>query len=95
MNRPRAIIVDVSEIAASEELHKLFAKTLKFPTYYGSNFNAFWDCITDEAQSTMPKKLIIKGVATLHNSLPIECNKLVECLDDYQEEYPEREVIFE
>ena len=81
--------------ALSEELHKLFAKMLKFPTYYGLNFDAFWDCITDEAQSTMPQKLIITGVAALHSNLPIEYNMLVKCLDDYQEMFPEREVVFE
>lgn len=50
MNKPEVIIVDVSEAVVSKELHKLFARAFRFPTYYGSNFDAFWDCITDEAQ---------------------------------------------
>ncbi len=29
------------------EMHKIIQKSLDFPDYYGCNWDAFWDCLTD------------------------------------------------
>ncbi len=43
----REIIVDGKKFNTEEELHEFFKKELNFPGYYGMNYNAFWDCLTE------------------------------------------------
>jgi len=88
------LLIDMSGIMDEETFHEYVSKKLNFPGYYGYNLNAFWDCITDEDQSSMPKKLIVEGLAALNGFLPELHDGFVECLQDYEKEYPDREVVF-
>lgn len=88
------LLLDVSGIIDIETFHEYVSKKLNFPGYYGFNLNAFWDCITDEDQSEMPKILIIEGLAALKKYLPYLHDGFVECLQDYEKEYPDRKVIY-
>lgn len=40
-------VVRGSKCATEAALHDEFAAALQFPGYYGDNWNALWDCITD------------------------------------------------
>jgi RNAse (barnase) inhibitor barstar len=84
----------MSGIMDEETFHEYLSKKLNFPGYYGFNLNAFWDCITDEGQSSMPKKLIVEGLASLRGYLPELHDGFVECLKDYVKELPDRKVVF-
>lgn len=84
----------MSGIMDEETFHEYVSKKLNFPGYYGYNLNAFWDCITDEDQSSMPKKLLVEGLAALKEYLPDIHDGFVECLQDYGKEFPDREVVF-
>jgi RNAse (barnase) inhibitor barstar len=88
------LLVDLSGIMDEETFHEYVSKKLNFPEYYGYNLDSFWDCITDEEQSSMPKKLVVEGLAALRDFLPDIHDALVTCLHDYAIEYPKREVIF-
>lgn len=92
MARPDEMTLDVSGIYDEETLHEYFSKVLDFPGYYGFNFDAFWDCITDDDQSTMPSHLIVTGLADLKTHCPAGRSKLMGCLADYSSEFPERRV---
>ena len=94
MKRPEKLILDMSGILDAETLHEYLSKRLNFPGYYGYNFDAFWDCITDEGQSSMPSTLQVEGLAALEKYLPEEHTKLMGCLKDYEKEYPERKVTY-
>ena len=89
----RELLIDLSGIMDEETFHEYVSKKLNFPGYYGYNLNAFWDCITDEEQSSMPRCLIVEGLAALSNYLPELHNGFVECLHDYKKEFPERELV--
>jgi RNAse (barnase) inhibitor barstar len=95
MERPEKLLLDMSGIIDDETLHEYLSKKLNFPGYYGYNFDAFWDCITDEEQSSMPNVLVVEGLASLKMLLPKEYEKLFACLKDYEIEYPDRIVIYE
>lgn len=88
------LLLDMSGIMDEETFHEYVSKKLDFPGYYGYNLNAFWDCITDEDQSSMPQKLVVEGLSALKGFLPELHDGFVECLQDYSKEYPDRVVIF-
>ena len=87
------LLLDVSGIMDEETFHEYVSKKLNFPGYYGYNLNAFWDCITDEDQSSMPKTLVVEGLAALKGFLPELHDGFVECLNDYIKELPDRAVV--
>jgi len=39
--------VDFSGVKHYLEMHKVIKDSLGFPDYYGANWDAFWDCLTD------------------------------------------------
>ncbi|MFC3152854.1 barstar family protein [Litoribrevibacter euphylliae] len=88
------LLINITGIMDEEAFHKYISKTLNLPDYYGNNLDAFWACITDNDQSSMPKTLKIKGLAALKGFLPELHDGFIECLQDYAKEFPERQVIF-
>jgi len=92
---PLTVVVgtDWPGVMDEETFHEYVSKMLNFPGYYGFNLDAFWDCITDSGQSTMPKILIIEGLAAFKKFLPELHDGFVKCLEDYLKLFPEREVV--
>lgn len=86
--------IDVSGIYDDEMLHEYLSKTLGFPGYYGWNWDAFWDCISSDDQSSMPTLLKIKGIVELRRVAPGSAEQLESCLEDYVAEFKDRVVEF-
>lgn len=40
-------ILDFSKVDYINEVHQIIKDELDFPDYYGMNWDAFWDCLTD------------------------------------------------
>ena len=40
-------ILDFSGVKTWIDIHAIIEKEFDFPDYYGANWDAFWDCITD------------------------------------------------
>ena len=40
-------IIDFRDVDHYSEIHKVIKESLNFPDYYGCNWSAFWDCLTD------------------------------------------------
>jgi ribonuclease inhibitor len=83
----RKITIDLSHLDNKLELHDLLAKSLSLPSYYGKNWDAFWECITDSVE--MPKILELRGIEHLKRTLPKDAVQLITCLDDLGKDYPE------
>lgn len=58
----REITIDCTGIPNGAALHSLLAKSLDFPSYYGKNLDALYDCLTDISQQT---QITICGLDTL------------------------------
>ena len=91
--RPPELTIDVSRISDDETLHEYLSKTLRFPGYYGFNWDAFWDCICSDEQSNMPIVLRIEGLTDLRRQAAWSANQLESCLNDYIAEFPDRSVV--
>ena len=83
------VVIDIGEVNSSDELHKLLSEKLRFPEYYGMNFDAFWDVITDTKFFKMPKVLILKNHLLLKERLPQEYTLLFKCLQALNSKHPE------
>ena len=81
--------IDLRAVQTSTELHALLSQRLGFPDFYGRNLDAFWDCITDPALSSIPKVLRLRGWADLQRRLPLDARSLRETLDDLKFERPD------
>lgn len=59
---------------------------LDFPSWYGCNWNAFWDAITGLVE--MPETLVLTGWNAFALRLPEDAKLMNECLDDMKNQYP-------
>ena len=80
------IIIDCSEIKEKRELHEQLKTKLNFPEYYGMNWDAFWDCITEI--NNLPNKLIMKNWSKLKLKLPKDTKIFEEIISDFKNENP-------
>jgi ribonuclease inhibitor len=88
-------VVDLANVSSVEELHALLASTLGFPVWYGKNWDAFWDCISDPQLSELGSRVILRGFNFLEASFPSAAANLSACLSDLPSVRPEVEVAFE
>lgn len=84
--RVEIIIIDVTEIITSKEFHAILKKGLDFPTFYGMNWDAFWDTITGLVE--LPEKLVIKGWDNIVKALPKDAEIMKKLLDKFNTNYP-------
>ena len=94
MERQNKLLLDLSGIIDAETLHEYLSKKLNFPGYYGFNFDAFWDCVRDDAQSSMPNTLFLEGLSEFAKNLPAEYEKFMDCMSDYEKEFSDRRVVY-
>jgi RNAse (barnase) inhibitor barstar len=73
--------VDLSQVRSAREVHAVFAAALRFPDWYGHNWDAFWDLISSDCP--LPEHLSIRGFDHVERTLPREAELLLTCLADY------------
>lgn len=83
------IKIDLSEINNAIELHKALKIQLELPSFYGMNWDAFWDSITGLVE--LPDTLVIYGWKNLQSKLPNEAMQFEKLLRAYNELYPSLE----
>lgn len=59
--------VDFSEVKYYSQMHLAIKDGLCFPDYYGNNWDAFWDCVTDMYGDEI--YIVFKGLDKLKHSL--------------------------
>ena len=47
-SQPERRVEVPATISTVDELHAYLRQTLRFPSYYGGNLNALWDCATSD-----------------------------------------------
>jgi len=80
------LILDVSAVQNSTDLHCLLKKNLELPDFYGMNWDAFWDAITGLIE--LPETLIFEGWSNVEERLPKDSQIFINLLNDFNEQYP-------
>ena len=69
-------ILNVCDINTKDQLHQLLKKTFKFPNYYGMNWDAFIDSMS-EIVFERPITVHVEGINNLHKRLPRDRKSVV------------------
>jgi len=67
--------IDFTNIKYFWEIHEIIRKSLDFPDYYGCNWDAFWDCLTDMYGE--PLHIIIIGLDIIEQKFDDAANKII------------------
>ncbi len=59
-------------------MHGIIGKSLDFPDYYGCNWDAFWDCLTDMVGR--PVHIEIIGIDVIRRKFGDAADKMLEIL---------------
>ncbi len=89
-NHKEKYILDFSGVKTWIDIHAIIEKEFDFPDYYGANWDAFWDCITDFIDSR-GLDLEIIGLDKIYSEFKEDVDIFVDTLKDlkhiYNDEY--------
>ena len=63
-------------------LHQRIRKAFGFPDYYGENWDAMWDCLTDLFWVTDDRHIVVRGLDALPPDLRAYAEPLRQVLED-------------
>ena len=75
-------IIDFSNMKTHWEIHKIIKEGLDFPDYYGCNWDAFWDCLTDMAGEKIHIQIV--GIDVLRSGYGDTADKMLEILQEFR-----------
>lgn len=79
--RKKQYLLELSGISTVEGLHTYLKKALSLPEYYGMNWDALYDCLTDMAGKRV--EIRISGLNELAAVLPDAAASLMSVLEDF------------
>jgi RNAse (barnase) inhibitor barstar len=74
--------IDFSNVEHYLEMHKTIGEALDFPEYYGCNWDAFWDCLTDLLGR--PIHIEIIGLEVIERKFGSAAHKMMEILKEWK-----------
>ncbi len=76
-------IIDLTDVKTYYEFHFAIRDSLNFPDYYGCNWDAFWDCLTDMVGR--PVNMEIRGFDIFVKRFGAEfSDEMLEILDEFK-----------
>jgi len=73
--------VDLGQCRTGNAVLRKLGHALHFPAWYGANFDALFDCLSDPGwQPAKGHVLMITGIESLHLADPAACSTLIEVL---------------
>lgn len=73
--------LDFSKVEYLGEVHKIIKEELDFPDYYGENWYAFWDCLTDMVGDD-PLHIELIGIEHMQKKFPRDTKIMLDVLKD-------------
>ena len=74
--------IDFTNVQYYLEMHAVIWKALDFPDYYGCNWDAFWDCLTDMYGD--PIHIEIIGLDVIERKFGDSAAKMIEILKRFK-----------
>ena len=84
---PKHYTIDLSSVTDLWDFHDIIAEALDFPDYYGCNWDAFWDCLTDIFGDV---RITLYGFKRFEQIASEEASILLELLYDYKHRYNDK-----
>lgn len=81
-------ILDFSNINSAEDMHKIIKCEFNFPDYYGMNWDAFWDCMTDMVGTRLDIEVI--GLDKIYSKFAKSVDILIDSLRDLKHIYNDK-----
>ncbi len=75
-------ILDFTNMKNWRYFHAIIAKEFDFPNYYGCNWSAFWDCLTDMYGD--PIHIEIIGLEVIERKFGDAAKKMIEILKRFK-----------
>lgn len=74
--------IDFTNVQHFMEMHFVIRDSLDFPDYYGCNFDAFWDCLTDMYGEYIYIEII--GLEVIENKFEDAAKQIVSILERFK-----------
>lgn len=89
------IVLDLTGCTDLEEVHLRIQKTFGFPDYYGKNWDAMWDCLSDIIpEDSAHYEICIKGYSEMNQEMQNSCQTMQKIFSRLQQEYPHTEITY-
>lgn len=75
------MIIDLNSIRSIDALHEDLQKALKFPAFYGNNWDALWDVLVHEKH--IPERITFLGYSLFASRFPVEDQAFSKLIQDY------------
>ena len=72
--------IDFTNVKYYTEMHEIIRDSLEFPDYYGCNWDALWDCLTDMLGE--PIHIEIIGLEIIEQKFDDAADMLIDTLKD-------------
>lgn len=82
--------IDLAKINSIPQFHQVVKEELDFSSFYGMNWDAFWDSIT--SLTKMPQSLVFINWNDFENRFKRDASILKKIIDDFNEEYPNEKI---
>jgi RNAse (barnase) inhibitor barstar len=79
----REVVIAVGSVRSERDLHEVLKQELGFPSFYGMNWNAFWDAVTGLVE--MPNRLRFVRWTEMELRVPLAATMLGDQLKRYDE----------
>ena len=74
--------IDFSKVQHYLEMHFIIRQALDWPDYYGCNWDAFWDCLTD--MTGRPVRIEIIGLDVIERKFDDAAEKMISILNRFK-----------
>lgn len=88
---PKELVINGDEIKTNDDFHRQIKELLSFPSYYGNNLDALWDCLTTSIE--LPLTLVWKDLEKSKMELGDYCDKILDVFKHAEKEIPGFKII--